>query len=178
MTEPLPYASVSGRPRSLTFRDVGLLLARLIVGGLMVYVSIHKLQDPVAFLKLVKQYELVPIEWYAALNSVAVIVPWIELLGGAALILGIGLRGTATVFLVMLCGFTTAIVLRTLNIMNSEEISFFRVEFDCGCGTGTDIIWIKLIENTVLILLSLLVVLSRSRRYCMSALLARTPEPK
>jgi len=154
--------------RKLGPGDFVLLFARLVVGVMMIYVSIGKLQDPVAFLKVVKQYEIVPVEWHVALNSIAVIVPWIELLGGAALLVGVGLRGTGAVMFAMLIAFSTAITMRTFQMMDTQGLRFTEVKFDCGCGTGEQIIWLKLIENTGLILLALLIVLSKSRFLCLS----------
>ncbi len=158
----------------LTHSGIALVLARLIVGVLMVIVSVDKLRDPVAFLKIVKLYEIVPVDWHMVLNSIAVIVPWIELIGGVALLLGLGLGGTGGVICLMLIGFTAAIALRTWNVMQTAGTPFFQVQFDCGCGTGTDIIWIKLIENTGLILLSWLIVFSKSRFLCLSTLLGKS----
>ncbi len=154
--------------RKIGAADFVLLFARVVVGVLMIYVSIGKLQDAVVFLKVVKQYEIVPVEWHVALNSIAVIVPWIELLGGAALLVGVGLRGTGGVMFVMLIAFSTAITMRTLHIMDAEGLPFMKVKFDCGCGTGEQIIWLKLLENAGLILLALLVTLSKSRFLCLS----------
>ncbi len=148
--------------------DFVLLFARLVVGVLMIYVSIDKLQDPVAFLKVVKQYEVVPLEWNVALNSIAVIMPWIELLGGAALLAGVGLRGTGAVMFAMLIAFSGAITMRTFQVMAAEGQRFMEVKFDCGCGTGEQIIWLKLLENAGLILLALLITLSNSRFLCLS----------
>ena len=188
--------SAESQPKS-TGWGVALLVARLIVGGMMIYASANKLGDPVAFLKAVKQYELVPLHWNVFLNSIAVIVPWIELLGGAILILGlgvqasanaflvtnrsrplnihVGLRGTALVLLLMLIAFTTAIALRTWDDVQTNGTPFMEVQFDCGCGTGIDIIWIKMIENGALILLSLFIVLSRIYGSRPGALPADTP---
>lgn len=182
--EPVAGDASAETARRSTAWSVAVLAARLIVGGLLIYVSIGKLRDPVAFLKVVKLYELLPVHWNVLLNSIAVIVPWVELLGGIILILGlklyvsasvlrlsehtravtpgIGLRGTALVILLLLVGFTAAIGLRTWRMVQTEGKRFMEVEFECGCGTGVDIIWIKLLENGGLILLSLLIVLSRS----------------
>ncbi len=168
----LPYATPESG-RKLGPGDVVLLFARLILGCLMIYVSIDKLQDPVAFLKVVKQYEVVPVQWNVALNSIAVIMPWVELLGGAALLLGIGLRGTGAVMFAMLIAFSVAITMRTLQIMDVEGLPFMKVEFDCGCGTGEQIIWLKLLENIGLILLALLITLSHSRFLCLSRWMTR-----
>ena len=98
-------------------------------------------------------------------------VPWIEIIAGVALILGLGLRGTAGVLFVMLIGFTGTIALRTMHEMQVEGTPFFEVAFPCGCaGVEDEIIWQKLIKNSGLILLALLIFLSDSRRYCLSAL--------
>jgi len=165
--------------RKLGPGDFVLLFARLVVGVLMIYVSIGKLQDPVAFLKVVKQYEIVPVEWHVALNSIAVIMPWVELLGGAALLVGVGLRGSGAVMFAMLIAFSIAITMRTLHIMDTEGLPFMQVKFDCGCGTGEQIIWLKLLENGGLILLTLLIMLSKSRFLCLSrwALRAKVQQP-
>lgn len=176
-------APTKAKPKSPVW-GIALLLARFIVGGMLIWVSIDKIKDPVAFLKSVKLFEIVPLQWNEALNSIAVIVPWIELLGGIILVLGlnlhlsasvlrmtrqtqpirpgIGLRGTALVVLLMLIGFTSAIGLRTRRDMQTNGTPFMEVKFDCGCGTGIDIIWIKLLENGGLILLSMFLVFSRS----------------
>ena len=176
-TPTLPYAT-SPLGRKLGPGDFVMLFARLAVGVLMIYVSIDKLQDPVAFLKVVKQFEVVPVQWNVALNSIAVIMPWVELLGGAALLVGVGLRGTGAVMFVMLIAFSTAITMRTLLIMDAEGLPFMEVKFDCGCGTGEQIIWLKLLENAGLILLALLITLSKSRFLCLSRWLFRAKAPQ
>ena len=176
-TLTLPDATTQCARRA-RWGDFALLFARLIVGGLMIYVSIGKLQDPVAFLKVVKLYEIVPVEWHVALNSIAVIVPWVELLGGAALLVGVGLRGTGAVMFVMLIVFSMAITMRTLHIMDAEGKLFMQVKFDCGCGTGEQIIWLKLLENAGLILLALLITLSKSRFLCLSRWVCRAKAQK
>ena len=169
MTDTPTLSHATPQPsRKLGAGDFVLLFARLVVGVLMIYVSIGKLQDPVAFLKVVKQYEIVPVEWHVALNSIAVIMPWVELLGGAALLVGVGLRGTGGVMFGMLIAFSAALTMRTFHIMDAEGMSFMQVKFDCGCGTGEQIIWLKLLENTGLIFLALLITLSKSRFLCLS----------
>jgi len=168
----------AGLRNKLAHNGAVLLIARLVVGGLMVYVSIEKLQDPVAFLKVVRQYEIVPVAWHSLLNSSAVLVPWIELLGGAALIAGIGLRGIGAVMFLMLIAFTATVFWRAWEIMQTTGEPFMKISFDCGCGTGPQIIWRKLLENVGLILLSLAIVLSKSRMLCLSTLLARSAPGK
>ncbi|MCG3136938.1 MAG: hypothetical protein HJJLKODD_00776 [Phycisphaerae bacterium] len=150
---------------------VPLLIARLLLGGMMVYVSIGKIQNPVDFLKAVREYQLYSAEQYLLLNLTAVIIPWIELLGGVFLLLGVAVRGTGGVMLVMLISFTVAILQRTVQIMVTKQLSFWAVEFNCGCGTGVDIIWIKILENGLLLMLSVVVLFSTTWRWCLRPVL-------
>lgn len=151
-----------------------LLMARLVVGFTLITYSMAKLHDPVAFLKVIKLYEIVPLTWPTVLNSMAVIIPWVELLGGVALILGVGLRGAGVVLLAMLIVFTAAVALRTWDVVQAGT-PFLQVKFDCGCGKGEEIIWQKLLSNAGLILLTLLATASRSRFLCLSALFGGSP---
>jgi len=66
------------------------LLVRIVLGGILVYASWHKIADPPDFAKIIYNYRLFP---PASIHMLAVFVPWIELVAGLALISGIGLRG-------------------------------------------------------------------------------------
>jgi hypothetical protein len=45
-------------------------------------------------------------------------------------------------------------------------VPFCAISFDCGCGSGEVNVCGKVLENSVLWLLALLALLSRSRRFC------------
>ena len=110
---------------------------------------------------------------HCAIRS-AIVLPWLEIVCGVALVLGVFTRGAGTLIVAVVGVFTPAIFLRALAVMGDESISFFQVEFDCGCGTGSDIIWLKLCTNTGLLLLAILAILSRSRRFSLTVLLDRS----
>lgn len=152
---------------------VPLLIARLVVGVLFVWMGVNKVEDPVLFLKLVRQYHIVPESPGIYLNTIALALPWLEIMCGLALILGIALRGSALVTAVMLVVFTPVIFVRALDIMQKDAISFFAVKFDCGCGGGEVVIWTKLLENTGLFALTLIALFSRSQRFLLSNLWTR-----
>ena len=145
-----------------------LLAARLIVGGTFIYMGLLKALDPVAFLKNVRLYEMLPESPGIFVNAVAIVFPWLEIVCGLVLILGVYLRGAALVAAVMLSVFTPAILLRTMDLAAAGGISFFKVAFDCGCGTGVVVAWQKVLTNLGLFFLALLALLSRSRRFCPS----------
>lgn len=143
------------------------LLARLLLGGAFLYLGALKLQDPVAFLKAIREYHLVPQDHPQLLNFVAAVLPWAEVLLGALLVLGVAVRGTALVFVGLLASFTTAITLRALAEHRELGKAFCEVAFDCGCGTGVEHVCVKLMQNAVLLVVALFLVGSRARRFCL-----------
>ncbi len=147
---------------------VPLLLIRVLLGGLFIYMGVMKIGDPADFLKQVRAFEMLPETPPYFLNATAIILPWLEVFCGVALIVGFWLRGAAALIAIMLCVFTPAIFLRALAIHNTDGTPFFQIAFDCGCGTGEVIIWKKLLGNAGLLLVSLLALVSRSRRFSLT----------
>jgi hypothetical protein len=112
---------------------------------------------------LVRQYELTtnPI----VLNSIAAALPWFETICGALLVAGIAVRGTALVTVLMLVPFTLVILKRALALAATQGVPFTTIKFDCGCGAGEVVIWHKLIENCLLVILACLLIAGRGRRW-------------
>lgn len=144
-----------------------LLVARLVVGPTFVLMGLAKVRDPVAFLKLVREYGLVPDDMPWMLNGIAVGLPWLEVTCGVLLLAGIAVRGTSLALSGLLAVFTAAIALRALGIHESDGVPFCSIAFDCGCGGGVVAVCSKLPQNLGLLVLSLGALLSRSRRYCL-----------
>lgn len=141
------------------------LIARLVVGLTFVSMGAAKIEDPVVFLKLIREYGMLPEQPPWMLNSTAVVLPWLEVLCGVALVFGVAVRGTALVLVGMLAVFTTAIAVRALGVMDAEGIAYCAVAFDCGCGGGPQNICRKLTENGGLLLASLVVLIGGHGRW-------------
>ncbi len=141
--------------------DFGALAARWFLGALFVYTGLEKGLDPVSFLKLVRQYDMVHAPFL--LNSVAVVLPWFEVFCGALLLAGIAVRGAALTLACVLVPFTALIWHRALVLQAARIIPFCAVKFDCGCGMGEVFICRKLLENAGLILLALWILSGRGR---------------
>jgi uncharacterized membrane protein YphA (DoxX/SURF4 family) len=148
---------------------VPLLLCRLVIGGLFIRMGLVKAVDPAAFMHLIREYHMVPDGGWWFLNLAAALLPWVETFCGYMLIFGVGLRGTALVIIAMLAVFTPAIVLRGVGLHNTEHLAFCKIAFDCGCGAGVVNFCWKLVENAALFLGALLILLSRSQRFCLRA---------
>ncbi len=142
-----------------------MLAARLIVGGVFLWLAFSKLADPILFLKNVREYHLLPESPPIFINLTAVALPWVEIVCGVLLVIGLWIRPAALIALGMLLAFTPAIFARAVGVYNAGGIAFCAIEFDCGCGTGAINICKKLGENSSLILLSLVAVLSQSRKF-------------
>ena len=145
---------------------IPLLLARLVLAAMFIYMGVIKLTEPFDFLKQVRMYHMLPESPPLFMNTTAIVLPWLEIVAGIALIIGFSLRGAAAMIGIMLCVFTPAILVRALAIQAEKGISFFEIAFDCGCGSGSVVIWTKLLTNAGLFALVVIALSSRSRRYC------------
>ena len=134
------------------------LTARLVVGGVFVYLGLTKALDPVGFLKLVRQFDLLPAP--LGLNLVAAVLPWLEIFCGALLILGVRVSASALVALTMLVAFTGAVAFRAWTLHQAGNLPFCGIRFDCGCGTGEVVICAKLLQNAALAAITIYLVAS------------------
>ena len=156
--------------RRLDDTHVPMLLARLIVGGYFAYLAVQKIADPVDFLKDIREYNLLPESVPLLFNLTAVTLPWIEVLCGLLLVAGLCVRGSASVILALMIFFTTAIFIRALGVYGQGGTAFCAIEFDCGCGSGVINICNKLATNLSLTGLTVIALLSRSRRFSLESL--------
>lgn len=96
------------------------LVARWVLGVTFIYASYSKILAPAAFAKIIYGYDLFPA---VLINLTAIILPFIELFTGLALIIGFYPRSAALIVNGMLLVF---IVSLSINIIRGHE-------FDCGC---------------------------------------------
>ncbi|MEK7710632.1 MAG: DoxX family protein [Planctomycetota bacterium] len=143
-----------------------LVIVRAALGGTFVWMGANKIADPISFMKAIRLYGMMPDTPGIYLNVTAIVVPWIEVVAGTALLLGMQVRGAALAIAVMLAVFTPAVLLRSLEIMRETGQSFFQLAFDCGCGTGVEVIWRKMLMNFSLFVLAVIALCSGSRRFC------------
>jgi putative oxidoreductase len=127
----------------------------LAVGGVFVYASLSKIDDPRAFAKIVYHYQVIGPNaslGFVPANLVGVALPWLELIAGILLITGVWRREAAAVTAVMLLVFVAAVastLARGIDIQN------------CGCfaldASGRAAGW-KLIAGDLALLAAALVV--------------------
>ncbi|MCX6905228.1 MAG: DoxX family protein [Verrucomicrobia bacterium] len=132
---------------------------RWVLGILFIYMGLNKALHPAAFLKLVRQYDMV--QWYILLNLIASLLPWFEVFCGLLLIAGVAVRGSALMLVLMLIPFTFIVIKRA---QAASGVPFCTIKFDCGCGGGEVLICWKVIENSLLTLLSVALLFCRKSR--------------
>ena len=97
------------------------LIFRLILGVTFVYASLDKIAHPEQFAKIIYNYRILP---GFLINIFAVTLPWVELLAGLFLILGIFTESASLLISFLLVIFVIAI---SINV-------FIRgVDLNCGC---------------------------------------------
>ena len=67
-------------------------LVRVVIGAIFIYASWHKIMNPAEFAKIIYGYGIFPDQ---AINLIAICIPFVELISGICLILGICTRSCA-----------------------------------------------------------------------------------
>ncbi len=93
---------------------------QLALGAIFIVAAIPKIADPPSFAHMIYNYRIVP---GPMVNIMALLMPWMEILAGLALVLGIWKRGTRALIGVLLVVFILAIL---INLARGNAI-------DCGC---------------------------------------------
>ncbi len=101
------------------------LTARIqfVLAALFVVAGFGKIVDPPGFAHEIHNYKLLP---GVAVNSLALVLPWVEVVTGVALFLGIARRASARIMGVLLVVFVIAL---TINLVRKHPV-------DCGCFGG------------------------------------------
>ena len=135
------------------------LLSRWALGVIFIYASYNKILQPADFAKIIYGYDLFP---HVLINLIAIILPFLELVSGLALVAGVYPRSAVVIINILLAAF---IVLLSINLIRGHE-------FDCGCfaiggeaangATEATLIW-----DIVYLALGLQVLFYRQlRRWC------------
>ena len=127
----------------LTHRYLALVF-RLYLGGLFIYASMYKINYTVEFAENIARYQMVP---YWCVNLLAIGLPWIELICGALLVLGVRSRSAAALGCFFMLIFTAGIA---VNLARDAPIS-------CGCfhTVGEKINWRTLVRDIIWVIMIL-----------------------
>jgi putative oxidoreductase len=136
------------------------LAVRWILGLTFIYASFHKIIAPAEFAKIVYGYDLFPAVF---INLIAIIIPFLELVAGLALVIGLYPRSAAIIVNALLMAY---IIVLTINLIRGHE-------FDCGCFASgqsgrIDSPVLMLVRDSIYFILGMPVILFRGiRKMCL-----------
>jgi putative oxidoreductase len=93
---------------------------QLALGAIFIIAALPKIIDPPSFAHMIYNYRLLPA---GLINISSLVMPWVELLCGIALVLGVWRRAALTIITILLVVFIVAI---SINLGRGNAI-------DCGC---------------------------------------------
>ena len=127
--------------------------ARLLLGSIFLFASVEKAADPLTFAVMIDNYQILPFDFSL---FAATFLPWVEMVCGLTLILGVFRSGSAFLIGLMTAVFTIAIVSALAR----------DLDISCGCFTldpeVSKIGWRKVAENAGIIVLSVFLVYSKN----------------
>lgn len=114
---------MSPRPRLRGAAPWVSLVLRLVLGGLFAAAALSKIGDPQVTVRAVRAYQLLP---EALVHPLAYALPYVELAVGLLLVVGLMVRLTGVLVVVMLAAFMAAVT--------AAAVRGLRI--DCGCFGG------------------------------------------
>ena len=123
-----------------------ILVMRILLGLIFLYASYDKILDPGKFARSIANYHIVP---FGLENSIAIILPWLELFIGVGLIAGIMVDGAA--------GITGSLLVIFILLILQAILRGFNIECGCGLKEGEMVGWTKILENIVFLFASWMV---------------------
>ena len=134
-------------------------LIRCIIGIVFLWACYSKILDPGNFSREIANYHAVP---FGLENTIAIILPWVELFIGIGLIAGIYINANA---------FLSGFLLILFNLLVFQAmIRGFNIECGCGLKEGQMVGYGKLFENFLLLIGSIFVFWNKDRTMYFSGL--------
>ena len=135
------------------------VIFRWILGLIFIYASIHKITDPFAFSEAIYNYRILP---DVLINPLAICLPWLELIAGLSLIIGVWTKGGALIISFLSLSFAIAL-----------GSAFFRgLDISCGCfySSGTKLIagWVTIAQDLGLLIIGIQVLFFDKAKYALT----------
>jgi putative oxidoreductase len=126
--------------------EYGIAVTRIYLALVFLISGLEKINDLSSFAQSIENYRILPIY---LVNIVAIIVPWLEVIAGAFLLLGIYIKENSVIILLLLSIFTLGVLSAILR----------NLDIDCGCqgtSSGQKVGLLKILENISLLVVAIL----------------------
>lgn len=129
--------------KKTTVKSTIAIIIRVILGFLFLYASLDKIIYPSKFAEVIYNYRVLPVE---LVNICAILVPWIEIIIGVMLLIGIWIDASAFMLSSITFVFTFLIISAIFRGLNIE----------CGCfsldAEGSLVSWKRVIEDIFILI--------------------------
>jgi len=124
-------------------RDTFQIILSVIVGGILIYAAIPKIIAPNAFYLDILGYNIIGMLFSKIL---AISLPWVELLSGAGIIIGVWYLSSLRIAQWLYSVFVVLLIITLIRGINT----------DCGCfgSAGGQVTWWHVIGDMVLLLIT------------------------
>jgi uncharacterized membrane protein YphA (DoxX/SURF4 family) len=144
------------KDRKFLDNDYLSLIIRLFVGAVFIYAAMDKVAHPIQFARIVYNYHFLPT---ILINVFAIVMPWVEITCGIALIFGFFRSGGVLLVNLLVLSFLIAL-----------GVNLFRgINIECGCftvsGKAKENILGLLIRDAGMLVLTIYLFLNRSKRF-------------
>lgn len=161
--------TTASAPRpALSAGSVILLALRLFLGGVFLLAALVKLKDPQQFAFAINAYQVLPTGAKHLVPLATFVVPWLELIAGLLLLLGLWGRAAALVAASLMALFTAAVASVILRDMSITCGCFGKLKGPFGCEGPIGPC--KLAENATLLLAGLVLTFAGPGRLSVEAL--------
>ena len=136
------------------------------MGVMFIYASYEKILLPEGFLKAVAAYNILP---YQVGPFVAIVLPWIELVIGLFLVLGLFIRPSGLIVFGLMLVFELAII---INLAQGNDI-------DCGCfnmdflGFSGKITWLTVLRDMIFVVMAAEITFWSKPRFALDQIINR-----
>jgi len=129
-----------------------LLAYRIFLGAFFIFSSIDKINDPESFAVSIENYRLFPV---FIVNVIAITLPWIELVTGLLILMGIRVKENSFIINILLVTFNLLLIIALLR----------GLDIDCGCfgsAYSQKVGFLKISENFLLLFFGILLQIHNS----------------
>lgn len=123
---------------------------RIALGGLFCFAAFMKIADPQTFAEAIKAFKILDVAQFETLIiTAAYTIPWVEMVAGILLIIGLWTRAAAITLGMALIGFIAALISVNLNGITTSCSCFGEdLSWPCGHEVG----WCQVVRNFVLLI--------------------------
>jgi len=151
------------------------LVLRIALGGIFCFAAFKKLADPQSFAEAIKGFRVLDVNTVEPLMVTgAFVIPWVEMIAGAMLILGFWTRAAAATIGLALLGFIGLLISIIAREIDASCSCFGDLNFGCPDKVG----WCQVLRNAIMLTPAIYLVWRQGGLLALDEVLARRADAR